>query len=256
MANLFESLWNGAKDSIESPLSVGKNLLKGNFSEAFDDLKHMPGNQERANSDILASVGIRGWVGDHPGETAGAVVGTIFAAPFVAAATGATAAGTGAAASGAGATAAGTGGAMAYAPTASSVLGGIGSTGGSSLGLGSWGTAGTSGLLGTGTGTAGFGSSAAMTYAPTASSVFSPAAGEAAFSAATGGATESGFDLQKVINGVNQLNKSTSQEEPAPMDLPSVRTRAYQGTRVPTAYEKAMAQLPQMGNAITKNKFM
>lgn len=244
MANLFESLWNGAKDSIESPLSAGKNLLKGDFSEAFDDLKHIPGNQERANSDFLNSIGIRGWVGDNPNETAGAVVGTIFAAPFVAAATGATAAGTGA-------TAAGTGSAMAYAPTASTVLGGTGSAGGTSLGLGTWGTTGTSGLLGTGTGTAGFGTGAGMTYAPTASSTLTPAAGEAA--GLTGSPTD-GVDWGSLLQGIGSLASNEGQQQP--MSVPTVRPRGYQGKRVQTAYEQAMSNLANSPSPISKNKFM
>jgi hypothetical protein len=59
-------------------MNVLKDVGKGDFSEAWSDLKHMPGNQERANSKTLNSFGVRGWVGDHPGETAAAIVASIF----------------------------------------------------------------------------------------------------------------------------------------------------------------------------------
>lgn len=71
-------MWAGAWDSIKSPMNVLKDVGKGDFSGAWKDLKHIPGNQERANSKTLNSFGIRGWVGDHPGETAAAIVGSIF----------------------------------------------------------------------------------------------------------------------------------------------------------------------------------
>ncbi|MDM4222706.1 hypothetical protein QTP17_28700 [Klebsiella pasteurii] len=58
-------------------MNVLKDLGKGDFSGAWKDLKHIPGNQERANSKTLNSFGIRGWVGDHPGETAAAIAGSI-----------------------------------------------------------------------------------------------------------------------------------------------------------------------------------
>ena len=71
-------MWSGAWDSIKSPMNVVKDVGHGNFSDAWSDLKHIPGNQERANSKTLNSFGIRGWVGDHPGETAAAIVASIF----------------------------------------------------------------------------------------------------------------------------------------------------------------------------------
>ncbi|MGG7954781.1 hypothetical protein PGN61_20975 [Klebsiella aerogenes] len=157
MPNFFKSAINGALDSVKSPLKVGKDLVHGHFHEAFADLKHMPGNQERANSKTLQSVGIRGWVGKHPGETVAAAAATIFGgwAAWGAYGAGATGGATGALAGSAGATTAGTtggalgasgglatgaGSAMAYTPTASSVMigssGGVGASGIGATGVG------------------------------------------------------------------------------------------------------------------------
>ena len=77
MSKQASAIWAGAWDSIKSPMNVLKDLGKGDFSGAWKDLKHIPGNQERANSKTLNSFGIRGWVGDHPGETAAAIAGSI-----------------------------------------------------------------------------------------------------------------------------------------------------------------------------------
>lgn len=85
MANLLKAIGNGIWDSIESPYKVVENLVKGDFGDAWHDLKAIPGNQERANSEIFNAAGIRGWVGDHPGESVGAAIGTVLAAPYVAA---------------------------------------------------------------------------------------------------------------------------------------------------------------------------
>ncbi|EOI7348445.1 hypothetical protein HL273_20335 [Yersinia enterocolitica] len=78
MSNVIKSVWSGAADSILSPVKAVKSAVKGDFSQAWKDLKHIPGNQERANSKTLNSLGVRGWVGDHPGETAAGIVASIF----------------------------------------------------------------------------------------------------------------------------------------------------------------------------------
>lgn len=130
MGNILSAITDGALDSIKSPLKVVKDIGKGDFSGAFKNLKHIPGNQERANKEILQSAGIRGWVGDHPGESAAAIVGSIFGGAALmgggaAAAGGAGAAGAGGAAGGSAALG-GAGAAGYLAPTAA---GGVGATG-------------------------------------------------------------------------------------------------------------------------------
>lgn len=168
MPNVFSAIIHGATDSIKSPLRVGKDLIHGDFHKAFADLKHMPGNQERANRDIFASVGLRGWVGKHPTESVGAAVATVLGGWAAWGAYGAGAAGTATGAA-TGGSMAGAGSAMAYTPTASTVLGGTGSAGtGSALAYGG-------GISGSGAGwsSMAFSPSAgsAMAYAPTQSTV-------------------------------------------------------------------------------------
>lgn len=127
MGNILQAITDGALDSIKSPLKVVKDVGKGDFSEAFKNLKHMPGNQERANKEILQSAGIRGWVGDHPGESAAAIVGSIFGGAALMGGGAAAAGGAGAAGATGGSAALGGAGAAGYmAPT---VAGGVGASG-------------------------------------------------------------------------------------------------------------------------------
>lgn len=96
MSNFISSAWSGAWDSIKSPMNVLKSVKNGDFSGAWKNLKAIPGNQERANSKTLNSAGIRGWVGDHPGESAAAIVASIFGGSALAAGGGASGAAGGA----------------------------------------------------------------------------------------------------------------------------------------------------------------
>lgn len=88
MANLLKAIGEGMWDSIESPWKVVEHTAKGEFSDAWEDLKHIPGNQERANSEIFNAAGIRGWVGDHPGETVGSAIGAVLGGTALAGAMG------------------------------------------------------------------------------------------------------------------------------------------------------------------------
>lgn len=216
MANLFSSIIAGAKDSITSPLAVVKDLGKGDFSGAFKNLKHIPGNQERANSDILRSVGIRGKVGENPIMIPAAIFGGIY---------GAGAAGlTGGAGAGAGASGfSGVGGSGigAYmAPTAASSGTGVGALGGSVFNPGTIagmtatgsGTGASGAALGTGinAGTALGGSAGFGTGATSAGSVFNAGAGtgalgEVAGGAGASGASGTGFNMQQMARVLNSV---------------------------------------------------
>lgn len=88
MANLLKAIGDGAIDSIKSPLKVVKHAVKGEGSEAWDALKSIPGNQERANSEIFNAAGIRGWVGDHPGESVAGAIGAVMGGTALAGAMG------------------------------------------------------------------------------------------------------------------------------------------------------------------------
>lgn len=216
MGKFFSAVGDTLKDTlIDQPLDITKNVLKGDLGGAFDSFKGTFGENNRGLSNILDSVGIGGWVGKHPQEAAGALVGTIVGGMY-----GAAAMGLGGAASAGGAGAAtGAGSAMAYAPTASTVLGGVGSGTGTAAGLGTMGTGATSGLLGTGIGTTGFGTGAGMSYAPLSSSVLTPTAGEAAFSLGAGGLNgvqgvqSGGSQIQDLIQQAQRMNQNKGQQE-------------------------------------------
>ncbi|ELM4095997.1 hypothetical protein RYG49_001263 [Salmonella enterica] len=100
------------KSSITRPLQAGKDLIHGKPGAAFQDLRHIVSDNEKAQSKGLGDLGVRGWVGKHPLESAAAVVGTIVGGWAAMGAYGAGAAGgaTGAAAGAGGAGAAGTAG--------------------------------------------------------------------------------------------------------------------------------------------------
>lgn len=107
LGGIFSGILDGAKSAIKDPIDSAKNLMNGDVKGAIKPLKSMPGNQERANSKILNSAGVRGWVGDHPWSIPVAVAGGIYGAGALGAG------GTGAGATGAtGASGAGGSGAM------------------------------------------------------------------------------------------------------------------------------------------------
>lgn len=111
MANLLKAIGKGMWDSIESPYKVVESAVKGDFGDAWDNLKAIPGNQERANSEIFNAAGIRGWVGDHPGESVAGAIGAVMGGTALAGALGGSAGG--AAGGAAGSTAGGTAGTTA-----------------------------------------------------------------------------------------------------------------------------------------------
>lgn len=175
MGNILKDGLDYVKQTAwDQPVGILKDVGKGDFKAAGKDFQHTFGDNERAESKLFKDAGIRGWVGDHPEETAGAVVASIFGGWAAAGAYGAGAAGT------AGAGAAGAGGA------------GAGAAGGGALAGGTTGI--TSGAL---SGVAGS-STAAATAAPTAASTGASIAGGSGASAymapaASGGIQAGGF---------------------------------------------------------------
>ncbi|EGJ5143359.1 hypothetical protein INE66_003644 [Salmonella enterica subsp. enterica] len=98
--------------AISQPKAIVTDLAHGKINKAFGDWKHTFGDNERDLQKVFHKAGVRGWVGDHPQESIGALVATIFGGWAAWGAYGAGAAGsaTGAAAGSAGgATAAGAG---------------------------------------------------------------------------------------------------------------------------------------------------
>lgn len=181
MGNLLKDGLDYVKQTVwDQPKDIITNVAKGKPDKAFSSWKHTFGDNNDMEEKLFNDVGIRGWVGSHPTETAGAVVGSIFGGIYAAGAYGATAAG-GAAASGAGGAAAG-GGAAA---TGSSALGGVGA-GAYLVPASSGGVAAT----GTGTGIASSGAlSAATANAPSTMALINMGNAGVGASSATAGAS-------------------------------------------------------------------
>lgn len=181
MGNLLKDGLDYVKQTVwDQPKDIITNVAKGKPDKAFSSWKHTFGDNNDMEEKLFNDVGIRGWVGSHPTETAGAVVGSIFGGIYAAGAYGATAAG-GAAASGAGSAAAG-GGAAA---TGSSALGGVGA-GAYLVPASSGGVAAT----GTGTGIASSGAlSAATANAPSTMALINMGNAGVGASSATAGAS-------------------------------------------------------------------
>lgn len=133
MPNFFSAVEHLGRQSITQPFKSVGEALHGHPGKGFQDLFH---SASKAGSDVAHSVGIRGWVGDHPMQSVAALVATIFGgwaawgAYGSGAAGGATAGATGAAGGTAGSTgiAAGTtiGQTVPAIPSAASMMSGTG----------------------------------------------------------------------------------------------------------------------------------
>lgn len=93
MANFLEGLGNLLIHPIneakflweEGVEDVGKNLIRGNFSEAWDEFKGIPGEHNRMmRDDITVPLFGHNKLSENPDAVAGAIVGSIFAAPALA----------------------------------------------------------------------------------------------------------------------------------------------------------------------------
>ena len=113
MAGFFDFIQHSGidpvKSSIQRPIQAGGDLLKGKPGKAYTDLRHIVSDNEKAQSKGMGDYGLRGWVGKHPLESAGALVATIYGGAAAAGAYGAGASGTAAAGSGAAGSSAGAG---------------------------------------------------------------------------------------------------------------------------------------------------
>lgn len=137
----LNAILHRAGDLVSYPVKISKDLVT-HPKKGWNELTHLYSHNEHEDQHMLNGIGIHGWVGKHPQETAAAVVATIFGGW---AAWGAYGAGAAAGATGSAAGAAGTtGGAIGGSTAASSA--------GSTASL--------------------FGSSSALTYTPTASSAY------------------------------------------------------------------------------------
>ena len=118
MGNFFGEVGKRVGDLVSYPISAAKDLVT-DPQKGIDKFKNLYTHNTHKDQDLFQKgFGIRGWVGDHPQETAAAVVATIFGGS-AAIGSGATAGGSAAA----GGTAAGSATAMgSYAPATSSLF--------------------------------------------------------------------------------------------------------------------------------------
>lgn len=258
MANFLSSLGNLVKQTVwDQPTDIIKGVSTGDFGGAWDAFKSSFGDNNDGQEQVLNSLGIRGWVGSHPQETAGAVAGTIiggmYALPAMAtsggtAGTAGTAGASGAGITGgtAGTTGAGlTGGAAgAYTPTASTVLGGPGSIQGVT-------TTTTSGGIGftptLDTASFGFGAESPMAYNPTSAA--------AEFNSVELNVGENSFDLNKMINSMKQLSGEDEQKkQQAPALLAAPKT-GFNFKAPTTSTAMNQAKLAKSNNPFNSNPF-
>lgn len=181
MANLFGAIFDRAKDLVSYPVEASYKTIT-NPKEGLSMWKNLYTHNTHEDQDLFQNgFGIRGWVGDHPQESAAALVASIFGGWAAAGAYGAGsagAAGTGAAgASGAGLGAASTTGVGATGVGATSGMGAAGTGLSSGVGFGSA----TTGATGYGAGSIGatpFATgSSVLSYAPSSSTVLGGSGG-------------------------------------------------------------------------------
>lgn len=127
MANVFDAILGQLKNGIKSTYQPFEDLAHGDIKGAVKNAAHIPGNDNRANTELMHSMGIRGKLGEEPWMAVPAIFGGIYAAG---------AAGAGGAGTTAGSTAAGAGGGVAGGGALSGAGGGAtaGGTAGTTAG--------------------------------------------------------------------------------------------------------------------------
>jgi len=266
MGNFLGEIGKRVGDLVSHPVKISKDLVT-DPSKGWDELTDLYTHNEHKDQDLFQKgFGIKGWVGDHPQETAAAVVASIFGgwAAAGAASTGAgtgSAAGLGSAGSGmtgfgagvsatpfsgaAGASGIGAGSvsatpfsaagsSLAYAPSSSSVLAGTGSQG-----------------------IAGGAGTSALSYAPTQSIVLGGTGSGIApdFSAGLGSSGSSGINPQLIQQGISRLQQSQKQNQQQQAPQITLHTKSGSFNYQPptsTAYSQAQQLLNQ---ALGTNQF-
>ncbi|MCK7142571.1 hypothetical protein L8P30_09940 [Enterobacter asburiae] len=78
MGNLFKEVTSRAGDLVSYPVKATKDLIT-NPSKGIKEWEHLYTHNEHKDQRLFQNgFGIRGWVGDHPQESAAAVVATVF----------------------------------------------------------------------------------------------------------------------------------------------------------------------------------
>ena len=151
MSNFLGGIFKRVGSLISDPIKMTKDTIK-NPKKGLKEWSHLYTMNEHKDQDLFHAVGINGWVGKHPQESALAVVGTIFGG-WAAFGAGGAAGAAGGATAGAGSlgSAAGAGAGSSLATASGSVFNtGVAGTLGSSAG-GSLSMAGAGGSAGFGT---------------------------------------------------------------------------------------------------------
>ncbi|EOV8144458.1 hypothetical protein J2X14_000527 [Pantoea alhagi] len=252
MGNFLGEIGKRVGDLVSHPVKISKDLVT-DPSKGWDELTDLYTHNEHKDQDLFQKgFGIKGWVGDHPQETAAAVVASIFGGWAAGGAyAGGAAGGTGAASAGAGTgSAAGmtgigagsvsatpfsaAGSSLAYAPSSSSVLAGTGSQG-----------------IASGAGTS------ALSYAPTQSTVLGGTGSGIApdFSAGLSSSGSSGINPQLIQQGISRLQQSQNQNQQQQAPQITLHTKSGSFNYQPpssTAYSQAQQLLNQ---ALGTNQF-
>lgn len=186
MANLFSSIFKRAGDLVSYPVEASYKTIT-NPKEGLDMWKNLYTHNTHEDQDLFQNgFGIRGWVGDHPQESAAAVVASIFggwaAAGGAGGAGGTAAAGTGAASAvGSGASGLGAAGTTGVGATAAGTGAGTGALSGSGLSAAGFGSGTTGVTSGFGAGSIGAtpfaAGSTTLSYAPSSATVLGGSGG-------------------------------------------------------------------------------
>lgn len=278
MGNFLGEIGKRVGDLVSHPVKISKDLVT-DPSKGWDELTDLYTHNEHKDQDLFQKgFGIKGWVGDHPQETAAAVVASIFGGWAAAGAYGGAA---GTAAGGAASTGVGTGSAAGLGSAGSGMTGfgaGVsatpfsGAAGASGIGAGSvsatpfsaagsslaYAPSSSSVLAGTGSqGIAGGAGTSALSYAPTQSTVLGGTGSGIApdFSAGLGSSGSSGINPQLIQQGISRLQQSQNQNQQQQAPQITLHTKSGSFNYQPptsTAYSQAQQLLTQ---ALGTNQF-
>ena len=107
MANFFEGIWNAIKQPVDElkfiadkSVGIGEDLVKGKFSDAFSELKSIPGDHQEMMNGVTVPILGDNKLAKNSDAIAGTIVGGIMAAPAIAGGLGTSTAGGSASSSG------------------------------------------------------------------------------------------------------------------------------------------------------------
>ncbi|WP_421664990.1 hypothetical protein [Pantoea agglomerans] len=278
MGNFLGEIGKRVGDLVSHPVKISKDLVT-DPSKGWDELTDLYTHNEHKDQDLFQKgFGIKGWVGDHPQETAAAVVASIFGGWAAAGAYGGAA---GTAAGGAASTGAATGSAAGLGSAGSGITGfgaGVsatpfsGAAGASGIGAGSvsatpfsaagsslaYAPSSSSVLADTGAqGIAGGAGTSALSYAPTQSTILGGSGSGIApnYGAGLGSSNSSGINQQLIQQGISKLQQNGKPQQQEQQPQITLHTKSGSFNYQPpssTAYSQAQQLLNQ---ALGANQF-